>query len=149
MRAVQSSPQTQWSFHLKRTQLWQRQLWSMKDVWGNTALPAASSAISESSKGQCRILPVQKSNRRKCRSHGIQVFLWKQRQDLFSIRCSSDLSLWQRTVTSFHCSKLLLECQTLQGISQKIFLVHSFLSNTPLLQEEHVQVYFFELYLDL
>lgn len=34
--------------------------------------------------------------------------------------------------TSFHCSRLLLEYQILQGKSQKTFQVHNFLSNRPL-----------------
>lgn len=67
-------------------------------------------------------------------------------QQIYFFRFVSDRK--KKKITSFHCSKLLLECQIPQGISQKIFLAHNFLSNTPLLQEEYVQVYFFELYLD-
>lgn len=52
-----------------------------------------------------------------------------------------------RTLASFHCSKLLLECQIPQEKFQKIFLAHNSLDNTPLLQEEYVQVYFSEIYL--
>lgn len=86
--------------------------------------------------------------------HGKQLFQTSDKLKLRPIQHETQLFRFipltgkKEKVTSFHCSKLLLECQIPQGISLKIFLAHNFPSNTPLLQEEHVQVYFFELYLD-